>query len=237
MYSPQGSSILSGSDGSDDQYRNSDVKIEITPSQDELNTSFHQINFEHRRKASNASSNEASRKEMMQNIFKAGLPKSRSFDSNSLSSDSVSGPSSPLGASRPEVNGSSSHLPVTNTNKTLPKQPSSLFGKLAGAFQRKKTPDHSVSFDLDDMIKRLIDCANTFPEKCVITPEEIFSICKECTSLTMSQPVLIEFSGPIFICGDIHGQYQDLLRVFELCGGNLAVSPYISNIHDRSQNF
>jgi len=34
----------------------------------------------------------------------------------------------------------------------------------------------------------------------------------------MEQPILLELTAPIKICGDVHGQYSDLLRILEYGG-------------------
>lgn len=36
--------------------------------------------------------------------------------------------------------------------------------------------------------------------------------------LFMAQPTLIELTPPVKIVGDVHGQFGDLIRLFEMCG-------------------
>lgn len=43
-------------------------------------------------------------------------------------------------------------------------------------------------------------------------------ICQLAREIFLSQPTLIELNAPVKIVGDIHGQYTDLLRLFEMCG-------------------
>jgi serine/threonine-protein phosphatase PP1 catalytic subunit len=51
-----------------------------------------------------------------------------------------------------------------------------------------------------------------------ITKEEILFLCRNVCNVYKSQPVLLELHAPITICGDIHAQFHDLLRIFDSTG-------------------
>ena len=51
-----------------------------------------------------------------------------------------------------------------------------------------------------------------------LAEDEILELCRRCRALFMRQPMLLELEGPLKVVGDIHGQYFDLLRIFEYIG-------------------
>ncbi|KAG6417567.1 hypothetical protein SASPL_119750 [Salvia splendens] len=72
---------------------------------------------------------------------------------------------------------------------------------------------------LDDIINRLLEFRNARTVRQVqLSENEIRSLCTTSREIFLSQPVLLELEAPIKICGDIHGQYGDLLRLFEYGG-------------------
>jgi len=47
---------------------------------------------------------------------------------------------------------------------------------------------------------------------------QIRALCQVSREIFLQQPMLVECSVPMNICGDIHGQYDDLLRHFDNIG-------------------
>ncbi|KAM0920066.1 hypothetical protein ACQ4PT_007729 [Festuca glaucescens] len=75
---------------------------------------------------------------------------------------------------------------------------------------------------LDDVIRRLLEVRRPRQEKQAqqvqLGEGEIRQLCAASKDVFMRQPNLLELDAPIKIAGDIHGQYPDLLRLFDLCG-------------------
>ncbi|CAG8466755.1 13522_t:CDS:2 [Funneliformis mosseae] len=82
------------------------------------------------------------------------------------------------------------------------------------------TNDRMKSFDIDDIIQRLIavGCSNKVSKSVCLKNVEIHAICHAAREVFLSQPTLIELSPPVKIVGDVHGQYSDLIRLFDMCG-------------------
>lgn len=67
--------------------------------------------------------------------------------------------------------------------------------------------------------------------------EEIKYLCNTAKQIFMDEPVLLEISSPLNICGDTHGQFSDLLRLFEF-GGTPPETNYLflGDYVDRGKN-
>lgn len=69
------------------------------------------------------------------------------------------------------------------------------------------------------MIAKLLEVRGKKPGKNVqLSEEDIKHLCHKSREVFISQPNLLELEAPIKICGDVHGQYYDLLRIFEYGG-------------------
>jgi len=73
--------------------------------------------------------------------------------------------------------------------------------------------------NIDNIIQRLLEVRGSRPGKTVqMTEAEVRGLCLKSRELFLQQPILLELEAPLKICGDIHGQYTDLLRLFEYGG-------------------
>eukprot|EP00919_Chromeraceae_sp_WS-2016_P058690 GHVR01139517.1.p1 GENE.GHVR01139517.1~~GHVR01139517.1.p1 ORF type:complete len:303 (+),score=57.50 GHVR01139517.1:148-1056(+) len=76
-----------------------------------------------------------------------------------------------------------------------------------------------VDVDVDQIIDKLLEVRGARPGKPVqLTEAEIRGLCHKSREVFLSQPIMLELEAPIKVCGDVHGQYYDLLRLFEYGG-------------------
>ncbi|KAG7002114.1 thioredoxin-like protein 1 [Physcia stellaris] len=113
---------------------------------------------------------------------------------------------------------------VKRENTINPRAHESRKARKAREEERASSPGMEIeklgSSELDDMITRLLDAGySTKITKAVcLKNAEITAICTAVREILLSQPALLELSAPVKIVGDVHGQYTDLIRMFEMCG-------------------
>jgi serine/threonine-protein phosphatase PP1 catalytic subunit len=159
-------------------------------------------------------------------------PKSAATADSEAEDESLSADAPVNGASSSSEASTGPDIPTTHTILSNP-LPSNSVNQLATQLQGTSVSQASLNaststvhnpniktFDIDEMIARLLDVgysAKVQKTVCLKNPE-ITAICQAAREVLLSQPTLIELSPPVKIVGDVHGQYSDLIRMFEMCG-------------------
>ncbi|KAI9031875.1 Metallo-dependent phosphatase-like protein [Phycomyces nitens] len=79
---------------------------------------------------------------------------------------------------------------------------------------------YATTAQIDDYIARLLEAGYTskVPKQLCLKNAEVNAICRTAMEIFLSQPSLLELSPPVKVVGDTHGQYTDLIRLFEMGG-------------------
>lgn len=73
--------------------------------------------------------------------------------------------------------------------------------------------------DIDKCIEKVLKCE-------FLTETEVKRLCFMVKSILIEEPNLQIVQSPVTVCGDLHGQFHDLLELFKT-GGNPPESKYI----------
>ncbi len=101
----------------------------------------------------------------------------------------------------------------------------------------KETPEE-INEKLDKLINKLLLAKEYKPNTEIdLLEKEIKWIIYKSYEIIKNQPVFIELDSPINICGDVHGQFYDLLRLFNY-GGEPPKANYLflGDYVDRGKN-
>eukprot|EP01062_Namystynia_karyoxenos_P037307 TRINITY_DN27167_c2_g2_i1.p1 TRINITY_DN27167_c2_g2~~TRINITY_DN27167_c2_g2_i1.p1 ORF type:complete len:451 (+),score=101.93 TRINITY_DN27167_c2_g2_i1:159-1355(+) len=84
-------------------------------------------------------------------------------------------------------------------------------------------PPTSVPTDpkIDGLLQRILASKGKPAKggiKVIMKEDDIRHLNAQVREVLLRQPSLIEIEGPVKICGDVHGQFDDLLRIFEKAG-------------------
>ncbi|KAF8367024.1 hypothetical protein PRIPAC_84853 [Pristionchus pacificus] len=99
-----------------------------------------------------------------------------------------------------------------------------------------------IQFDIDEFIIRLLGVGQPGQQLVKTVKEaEILHLCMTVRSVFTNQPSLIEVTPPVKVCGDTHGQYPDVLRLFDRGGfppisNYLFLGDYVDRGHQNLEN-
>ncbi|KAA6343880.1 MAG: putative protein phosphatase, partial [Streblomastix strix] len=76
------------------------------------------------------------------------------------------------------------------------------------------------------MTLNLDKCLELARSRQVLDELDFFVMCDYVTEILLEEATVLTIASPVTVCGDIHGQFYDLLHLFEI-GGELPHVKYI----------
>ena len=70
------------------------------------------------------------------------------------------------------------------------------------------------------------NCLEQIEKGDILSDNDLSELCFMVKSILSTESNVIEIDAPVIVCGDIHGQFYDLLHLFEI-GGNLPEKQYL----------
>lgn len=85
---------------------------------------------------------------------------------------------------------------------------------------KKQKTENGGQLDIDDALEQLVKLKNRQPsaQNCYLHPSTVEAMCFRSRDIFLEQDMLLELEAPLNLCGDIHGQFHDLLRIFDSGG-------------------
>jgi serine/threonine-protein phosphatase PP1 catalytic subunit len=80
------------------------------------------------------------------------------------------------------------------------------------------------------VIRRLLDARRWRPagkQQQLLAEGVIRQLCAGAKAVFLRQPNLLELDAPLNVCGDVHGQFRDLVRILQELGGLPPRSKYL----------
>jgi len=94
--------------------------------------------------------------------------------------------------------------------------------------------------NVDAIIEALLDLRTSKPieGRAVAIPErQLEMLCHEAKTVFADQPMMLELDAPMRVAGDVHGQYYDVLRLFEYGGSPEDMNHlFLGDYVDRGKN-
>ena len=64
---------------------------------------------------------------------------------------------------------------------------------------------------LESWIEQLQQCK-------ILSENQIHALCEKAKEILLNDPNVVEVAAPVTVCGDVHGQFHDLIELFRIGG-------------------